>query len=429
MGTLIFITSRFPFTPGESFIESEFPFLYSNFSRIIIIARNVSASKSIALPDDVNIYRYNPTSTVAGYMTAFVILTRNIKRIKEIYFDEIRFRNEIMRPINYRQKLFLLKKIMKGLQLKTYIEKIISKEKIEGVITFYSYWLNNGAHAISMLDQNKKIKIARAHRIDLYEEDTDNNYLPLLKYMSQKLDAIFFISDHGKEYFENRMHEIHSKNQVSKLGIINPFIKEIQKADSKFFQMVSCSSLIMVKRIDLIISALENLKTDKKIQWNHFGDGNLRSELIDLAHRKLGALENVRFEFMGQVPNSELMEFYKKNKVDLFINTSSSEGIPVSIMEAQSFGIPVIATDVGGLKELVIEGTGELIPVNISPEYLAERIQYYINMSEEESVSMRHNAFNNWNLKYNALFNYMNFIEKVNTILASYNFEFRQIKV
>ena len=48
----------------------------------------------------------------------------------------------------------------------------------------------------------------------------------------------------------------------------------------------------------------------------------------------------------------------------MFINLSSSEGIPVSIMEAQSFGIPVIATNVGGSGEIVVSETGVLVDEN-----------------------------------------------------------------
>ena len=58
-----------------------------------------------------------------------------------------------------------------------------------------------------------------------------------------------------------------------------------------------------------------------------------------------------------------------------------SEGIPVSIMEAQSFGTPVIATDTGGVKELVAPGTGFLLPVDFKPEDLAERIGLFLNMA------------------------------------------------
>lgn len=419
MSTLFFITSYFPFEPGEAFIEAEFPFLYSNFSRVIIITRNVTAHKLRAIPNNVNVYRYNPTTTSAGYLLIPMLFGRNIKRIACIYKDEIRFRNEILLPLSFRQKLFLLKKIIKGLQLKNFIESIIRKEKIEGVITLYSYWMNNGAHAICMLDQLNKFKIARAHRIDLYEEETDSNYLPLLKYLFYNLDGIFFISGHGKEYFENRLSVTHPKNQVSRLGVIKPFLNDVQKTDSGFFRIVSCSSLIQVKRIELIISALENLKTDRKLIWNHFGEGKLQSELNDLAQRKLGTLKNIKFQFMGQVPNSKLLEFYSNNKVDLFINTSSSEGIPVSIMEAQSFGIPVIATDVGGVRELVTEGTGTLLPIDFKPEDLAKMIHFYANLTEEEENNIRMKAFNNWKLNFNASSNYKDFIMKVNSILAS----------
>ena len=278
--------------------------------------------------------------------------------------------------------------------------------------------MNNWSHAICMLDHYNK-KIARAHRVDLYEEETDLNYLPLLKFTFQNLDGIFFISEHGKEYFENRLRVINPKNMISRLGVENPFLNIIPKSDPDFFRIVSCSSIIKVKRVDLIISALENLKTNRKIIWNHFGEGELMSEIKGLAEKKLGPLKNVEFRFMGQLQNIKLLEFYANNKIDLFINTSSSEGIPVSIMEAQSFGIPVIATYVGGVKEVVLEGTGVLLPVNFKPEDLAKMIRFYANMSEEEINKVRIKAFKNWNMNFNATVNYKDFISKVNSILAT----------
>ena len=139
MNTLVFITSSFPFEPGESFIETEFPFIYSNFTRVIIITKNVTSRIIRTIPTDVKIYRYNPTASFIEYLFIPIILFRNFIRIPNIYKDEIIFSNEISRPIKFRQKIFLLKKILKGLQQKTFIEKIIRKERIEGEITFYSY--------------------------------------------------------------------------------------------------------------------------------------------------------------------------------------------------------------------------------------------------------------------------------------------------
>jgi glycosyltransferase involved in cell wall biosynthesis len=419
MSNLIFITSRFPFEPGEPFIEAEFKFLYSNFERVIIITRNVTATKLRTIQDGVKVYRYNPTSTFYDYLILPLLIVRYFAKITTIIKDEISFRKEISRPISFKNKLILIKKIIKGLQLKDFIESTIKKEKIAGNTTFYSYWMNNGAHAISMLDKRDKIKISRAHRIDLYEEETETNYLPLLKYLYNNLDGIFFISEHGKEYFENRLRVISSKNQLSRAGVFNPFKDDIQKADPGFFRIVSCSSLIKVKRVDLIISALENLKADRKVVWNHFGEGVLQDELHDLAKRKLGHLKNIEFHFMGQIQNSDLLKFYAGNRIDLFINTSASEGIPASIMEAQSFGIPVIATYVGGVKEVVLEGTGILLPVDFMPEDLTKMIQLYVNMPEEEINKIRMEAFKNWDLNYNAAVNYPDFVAKVNSIFAS----------
>lgn len=419
MSNLIFITSRFPFEPGEPFIEAEFKFLHSNFKRVIIITRNVTVTKMRTIQDNVKVYRYNPTSTFYDYLTLPLLIVRDFTKITGIFKEEISFRKEISTPISFKKKLILLKKIIKGLQLKVFIESIIKKEKIKGETAFYSYWMNNGAHAICMLDNLDKIKFSRAHRIDLYEEETEAHYLPLLKYIYNNLNGIFFISAHGKEYFENKLRVINPKIQISRAGVFNPFKNDIQKTDSGLFRIVSCSSLIKVKRVNLIISALENLKTERKVIWNHFGEGVLQGELHDLANRKLGQLENINFQFMGQIQNSELLKFYASNKTDLFLNTSSSEGLPASIMEAQSFGIPVIATDVGGVKEVVTEGTGILLPVDFVPEDLTKMIQLYVNMPEDEINKIRINAFKNWDLNYNAAVNYPAFVVKVNSIFAS----------
>ena len=66
--------------------------------------------------------------------------------------------------------------------------------------------------------------------------------------------------------------------------------------------------------------------------------------------------KNTRIPFYSQI-KSTLGNYLH---IDLFINTSSSEGVPVSIMEALSVGIPIIATDVGGTKEIVTKTTARI---------------------------------------------------------------------
>jgi glycosyltransferase involved in cell wall biosynthesis len=151
----------------------------------------------------------------------------------------------------------------------------------------------------------------------------------------------------------------------------------------------------------------------------HFGDGVLRNELEALARTKLGSSDRISYRFMGHYPNNDLLDFYNLNNVDLFINTSSTEGIPVSIMEAQSFGIPVIATDTGAVEEIVVKGTGSLLPVDFKTGDLAALIEHYANLSDHEYDNVRLNAINNWESIFNAKSNYKAFIIKVNSILAT----------
>ena len=95
--------------------------------------------------------------------------------------------------------------------------------------------------------------------------------------------------------------------------------------------------------------------------------------------------------------------------MDLFINVSEYEGIPVSIMEAISAGIPVIATDVGGTSEIIDEKFGKLIPKDFKVEYLAEIITKFHFKSFEEKNEMRNSARLFWNEKFNAEKNYNEF--------------------
>jgi glycosyltransferase involved in cell wall biosynthesis len=95
-------------------------------------------------------------------------------------------------------------------------------------------------------------------------------------------------------------------------------------------------------------------------------------------------------------------------------------------MEAQSFGIPAIATDVGGVKEVIKEGTGSLLPLDFNPSDLAKLIQFYTDLTEEQQNIIRNNAFINWESNFKASDNYLDFMLKLNSIFASSNKEIHQ---
>ena len=85
--------------------------------------------------------------------------------------------------------------------------------------------------------------------------------------------------------------------------------------------------------------------------------GDLRTSLQEMA-RDLG-LTNVHL--VGRVPHAQLADWY--SAADLFCLATKGEGCPNVVLEALSCGTPVVATDVGAIRELVIEGqSGFVVP-------------------------------------------------------------------
>ena len=83
--------------------------------------------------------------------------------------------------------------------------------------------------------------------------------------------------------------------------------------------------------------------------------------------------------------------WYLEHRVDVLVNTSSSEGIPVSMMEAMARGVPVIGTDVGGVREILAEDW--LMDADPTPEqvagFIAERADAVKDPAVREEMAAR----------------------------------------
>jgi len=100
-----------------------------------------------------------------------------------------------------------------------------------------------------------------------------------------------------------------------------------------------------------------------------------------------------------------LQEKFLRNKVDLLISVSKNEGIPVSFMEAMAYGIPVITTNVGAIKEIVNQSNGLIISKDPSPEEICNELQKFIMLSQKEKRELSKNAYQCWNNKFNLVKN------------------------
>ena len=135
--------------------------------------------------------------------------------------------------------------------------------------------------------------------------------------------------------------------------------------------IISIAHVSSVKRLDIVAEAVQLARLlGHDVQWTHVGSG---PGLPNLARRGAGLQLEDAVRFIGSLDRGEngLYPFLRSNYFDAAINTSKSEGLPVSLQEALSFGIPVIATDVGGNTELVQRSGGWLLSGNPSPEEVA----------------------------------------------------------
>lgn len=277
----------------------------------------------------------------------------------------------------------------------------------------YTYWCNVQTLAIALHKSKwNNIKlISRIHGFDLYDERATHGRQPFRALIKNNLDKLFFIGQTGMDYYVKK--EGNSQKYVlSYLGIENRDLYETI-LDSQIRHegclLVSCSDIIPLKRVNLIIEAL-SLITDFDIKWIHFGDGSDRKRMEQLAKERLNHKENITYCFMGQTKNEEIMSFYKNNNIDCFITTTQSEGCPVSLQEAMSYGIPIIGTAVAEIP-LMIKGNGILLKENPDIVEVAEAIRKIYFLSDERKKQMRNQSRKLWEECFDGDKNHKEFIQ------------------
>ncbi len=145
-------------------------------------------------------------------------------------------------------------------------------------------------------------------------------------------------------------------------------------------------ALMPEKRIDVAIEAIGRL--DHSVHLVLAGDGVLRTTLTGMAERRAPG----RIHFLGQVKHAD----WVYHACDAVALTSDSEGVPGVLIEAGMSGIPVVATDVGFVRDVVQEGvTGELVPAGDSAKVATALCRVVASRNRMGSAARAHcaNAF------------------------------------
>lgn len=163
-----------------------------------------------------------------------------------------------------------------------------------------------------------------------------------------------------------------NKFKIVRCGVdINRFDFRLPKGTAR--KLVYVGRLSAEKGLPILFDSLNQLKSrGTVVDLTILGDGPDRRYLESMvSDMGLGG----QVEFTGFVDQDTIAETLRNG--DIFVLPSFAEGIPVALMEAMAIGLPVIATYVGGVTELVIDGETGLVVYPSDPVHLATAIERY----------------------------------------------------
>ena len=229
------------------------------------------------------------------------------------------------------------------------------------------------------------------------------------------IDSLYAVSQNGSQYLKQLYPQYAHKINFQYIGSqFHDYVSQMPHSVA----LVSCSNIRDVKRVYLIAEALQHINI--QLTWYHIGDQNLEAkndptiEKYQVAIEALKHKTNIHYKALGKYSHQQVFDFFKSTAVSVFISTSSAEGLPISIMEAMSFGIPILATDVGACNEMINSETGLLMPANVNPQQIADFIISLIPNSQ--SAEFRQGIRLYWQQHFNLESNHKAFINRLHEI-------------
>lgn len=398
---LIIFTASFPYGKKETYIDDELSVALKYYDKIFIhpLYYNSTGRQSRLEGMYDNVYVSKPAISDSKVL-------RIVQFIRAIVYNGIILSDivELKRQLYSFSALFSFIKLLVDKAIcDDYIKRGSVKVK-DGDI--YFYWGRGWANSIDLIKNSENRCIVRVHGGEIFKERYGGN-VPYISNTLMKTDIVLCISETVRTYITTN-YITKSLLLISRLGIDRKYaLKDYSLLQSSKIQLISCSNTEPEKNIFAIINMLGRLNRD--YHYTHIGDGSLQEDLITYI-KNSGVSDRVTLK--GRMNNIDVQKLYSKNHYHFFLNSSKHEGLPVSIMEAHAYGIPVIATNTGATCEIVENRVnGFLLEVD-KFETQAALIINALNTEDWENLSR--NSALTWSKKYSASTNYRDLYDNLN---------------
>ncbi len=377
--TLVLITADAPgcSVTEESFLAPELPLLHASFPRVIRLSMNDRPSVTSRVIASFN--KVALQATLAAHGESHNVLRANgYGAYSVIWRDRIR-------------------------------EMILSGEIDPSRTLFYTFWFDFATVGLALLAKRYNLAIiSRAHGYDIREEHS----AWLRRQTLENITALYAASSYSCNILKSRWNEYSDRIHVARLGSREPIFHSIDRKDASEGELtiMSCSRPVELKRVECVARVVEMIARragDRPVRWIHAGGDS--GGLHDRCGHIVSA-PNLTVEWLGEISNDKVHDIYASRPVNWHVLMSRAEGgMPVSIGEAMSYGIPTVATDVGGVSELVKDGfNGILLSPDVTVdehdpilEAAADRILKLGGDTETYNILSR-NAFATWSEQYDA---------------------------
>lgn len=360
---LVVFTSRYPFSGSEMFIGHELPYLEGSF-RVLFAPKSRSDSTQTAVRRTVAPDRLS-LSGVFKTLRAWVKLMRLLP--EDVFAAASRpARQGRLLPVLWQ----ILRRFASAALLVSAAVRIESTQLGESERVLYAYWGDAWALALSAINARFVLRVGG---YDIYPEQNRGAWVPSQIALMRLCSAVIAPSEAAAHFLAGHYPSATEKIFALPRGVPRQRTRNPIPIDGDL-RIVSLSGINPGKRLELVAGAVAHIaeSTNVRVKWVHLGGGAPADEAIVFDYiRVLGISELV--EMRGAVPFGPegVFEILRKEPFSVGVNTSVSEGLPTALTEFLSFGIPIVATDIDGNREVVQKSSGFLVPADCSAEQLA----------------------------------------------------------
>lgn len=263
------------------------------------------------------------------------------------------------------------------------------RESDDDIYHLHSPWFFPSLFGARILDRKPKVMTVHGARIGVGPMLSVLSllYHPFARQVLHNMDKIIALTKSERYYLVRRFELPRRKVVVvpngvevesfrARPGAVGEFIRG-HGLKEESFKVLYVGRIIPEKNPDKLISAVTKHMGEGDVEVIMVGDGS--PDYI----AKLKRASNGGVHILGKLSFEELVAAYRAS--DLFVFLGLLEGLPTVILEAMVCGLPVLATPVAGIPDVIVEGVnGMLLDLPIKEEDIASKIGRFMNLGDSD---------------------------------------------